>query len=173
MIIFLGVGLGIDFFKLFIDKDYHEGLSIVPVVLMANVLVGLLFNVNMWYKLSGDTLYGVYITGIGALITVGFNILFIPEFGYIACAWTHLLSNGIMLALTYFIGQKKFKIYYDVRAVGLYIGLALLLYGIGRLLRSNFVWLNLVLAIVFVVLYFFYCNKRENLIGIFLKKHES
>jgi O-antigen/teichoic acid export membrane protein len=123
--------------------------------------------------LSGDTLYGVYITGIGALITVGFNILFIPEFGYVACAWTHLISNAVMLALTYFIGQKKFKIYYDVRAVGLYIGLALLFYGIGQLLRSNFVWLNLVLAIVFVVLYFLYCNKRENLIGIFLKKHES
>ena len=68
MIIFLGVALCIDFFKLFIDSDYYEGLGIVPVVLMANVLVGLLFNVNMWYKLSGHTLYGVYITGLGAIL---------------------------------------------------------------------------------------------------------
>jgi len=173
MVIFLGVALCIDFFKLFIDKNYHEGLNIVPVVLMANVLVGLLFNVNMWYKLSGHTLYGVYITGIGALITVVFNILFIPKYGYIACAWIHLISNGIMLVLTWYFGLKKYAIGYDLKRIGFYIGMGLVFYLGGSFLMSEHDLLNVGIGIVIVGVYFLICNKMEDLTGIFLRKHES
>jgi O-antigen/teichoic acid export membrane protein len=171
MVIFLSVSLGIDFFKLFIDKDYHEGLRIVPIVLLANVLVGLLFNVNMWYKLSGNTMYGVYITGLGAVITIVLNIIFIPLYGYFACAWIHLLSNAVMLFLTYYFGQRIYKIEYDVKSVGFYIVLGLIFYIAGILLQSNNSWLNIILGAIFVTTYIYIGNKREHLTDIFLRKN--
>lgn len=173
MIIFLGVSLGIDFFKLFIDKDYYEGLKIVPVVPMANVLIGMLFNVNMWYKLTGHTVYGIYITGIGALITVILNILLIPLYSYFACAWIHLLSNFVMLTLTWYFGQRFFKIDYDLKRIGWYVLLGLVLFVIGQSIRTENSIINVIMAICFVIIYFLYCNKKEKLISIFLRKHES
>jgi O-antigen/teichoic acid export membrane protein len=173
MILFLGVGLCLDLFKLFIHSSYHEGLGIVPVVLFANVLVGLLFNVNMWYKLSGNTIYGVYITGLGAVITIILNIIFIPVYGYYACAWIHVLANGVMLIITYYTGQKHFKIQYDVKSIGIYLLLGIVLYIIGRLIETNVGWLNVLTGLVIVCIYVLYVNKKDHLINIFLSRHES
>jgi O-antigen/teichoic acid export membrane protein len=174
MAIFLFVALGIDFFKYFIDKRFHEGLGIVPIVLLANVLIGILFNLNMWYKLTGMTIYGVYITGIGALITVFLNVLYIPNYGYFACAWIHLLSNLIMVILTYFMGQKFYRIEYPLGRIFLYIITALLLYFIGTFLKSVHTYINIILAGFAVVFYLWFCNKKERLFLIFFgKKHEN
>ncbi|HEX2394027.1 MAG TPA: polysaccharide biosynthesis C-terminal domain-containing protein, partial [Bacteroidales bacterium] len=173
MVIFLGVALCIDFFKHFIDKDYFEGLNIVPVVLTANVLVGLLFNVNMWYKLSGHTLYGVFITGIGAVLTVVLNILLIPKYSYYSCAWIHLLTNAIMLFLTWYYGRKIYPIGYDLKRIGFYIALGIVFYAIGSFLMTAYDWLNVGIGIIIVVIYFSICNRMENLTGIFLKRNES
>jgi O-antigen/teichoic acid export membrane protein len=173
MVVFLAVALGIDGFKYFIDKKYYEGLSIVPVVLMANVFVGMLFNVNMWYKLTGHTFYGIYITGLGALVTIGLNILFIPLYSYHACAWIHLICNLLMLTLTYYFGRRIYKIQYDLKNILLYIGLALGFYLLGRLLRTDKDFFNIAIGVTFVLLYLWFCNKRENLYTIFFRKHES
>lgn len=173
MIIFLHVALCIDFYKYFIKSNYHEGLHIVPVVLIANVLVGMLVNVNMWYKLSGHTVYGVYITAVGAVLTIVFNILFIPKFGYIACAWIHVFSNGVMLLLTWIYGRKYYQIPYNLKRILLYIGMALLLFGIGWLLRTERDLINILTGMIIVTVYILICNRMENLTGIFLKKNES
>jgi O-antigen/teichoic acid export membrane protein len=170
MIIFLCVSLGIDFFKLFIDSKHHEGLSIVPVVLMANVFVGMLFNVNMWYKITGQTIYGVYITCLGALITIVMNILLIPVYSYHACAWIHLVSNFVMLILTYMIGQRFYKVNYPIGKISFYVLFALLLYFIGTFLRTEKAIVDLAIGFLFVSVYFVVCNKRENLINVFLGK---
>jgi len=173
MTVFLCVALGIDVFKYFIDKDYYEGLSIVPVVLLANVLLGLLFNVNMWYKLTGHTSFGVYITVVGAIITILLNVLLIPRYSYHACAWIHLLSNMIMLVLAYIMGQKYYKIDYDLKSIFAYIGLALCLYWIASILRTENIFLNLGTAIIFVTIYLIYCNKREKILKIFFSRYEN
>jgi O-antigen/teichoic acid export membrane protein len=173
MVIFLSVALGIDFFKYFIDRNYYEGLGIVPVVLMANVLVGILFNVNMWYKLTGKTIYGVYITGIGAFLTIVLNIIFIPLYSYHACAWIHLGSNLIMVILTYYFGQKFFRINYEIKKISIYVGLALGLFFLGLVLRSDKDLLNIGTGVILVLLYLIYCNRKENLIKIFVSKDEG
>lgn len=173
MIIFIGVSLCIDLFKLFIDASYYEGIKIVPVVLMANVFVGMLFNVNMWYKLSGHTVYGIYITGLGALLTIGLNILFIPLYGYYACAWIHLITNGIMLFLTYYYGQKLYKINYDLKRIMGYLCLGVAFYFVGSWIQGSHAVVNVLIGILFVVVFVFICNKRENLVHIFLKRNES
>ncbi len=169
-IIFIGVALCIDFFKLFIDRSYYEGLKIVPVVLVANVFVGMLFNVNMWYKLSGHTLYGVYITGLGAGFTIILNIVFIPLYGYFACAWIHLITNAIMLGLTYFYGQRLYKINYDLKSILSYLALGIGLYFLGRWIQGDSAILNVTIGIIIVGIFVFICNKREKLFDIFLKK---
>src|SRR4030042_7129471 len=97
LIIFLFVTVYLDLIKYFIDKKFYSGLHIVTIVLAANMILGILFNVNMWYKLTGKTYIGIYITGIGALLTVVLNILFIPKYSYLACAWIHLISNAVMM----------------------------------------------------------------------------
>ena len=94
-------------------------------------MVGLLFNVNMWYKLSGHTLYGVYITGLGAIITV------VLEYNFYSFLWLFCLcmdtfvNNGIMLFLTYYYGQRIYKIEYDLKRIGLYVAVGLVLYVLG------------------------------------------
>lgn len=173
MIVFLAVSLGIDFFKLFIDSKHYEGLGIVPVVLMANVLVGMLFNVNMWYKITGHTVYGVYITSLGAVITIVMNILLIPLYSYHACAWIHLVTNFVMLSLTYLIGQRFYKINYDIGRILLYVILALVFYFIGNALKTDREYINIAIGLFFVSVYVFICNKRENLFNVFLEKNES
>jgi O-antigen/teichoic acid export membrane protein len=173
MAVFLLVSVGIDFFKYFIDREYHEGLGIVPIVLLANVMIGLLFNVNMWYKLTGKTMYGVYITGIGALIAVLGNVIFIPLYGYKACAWIHLVSNFIMVWMTFWYGQKYYPIHYDLHAIGIYIGTAIGLYGLWTLLRNENDFFNLTIGAIFVMVYLFFCNHREKLFVIFFSSHES
>lgn len=167
MVIFLAVTLFIDFTRYIIPENYFGGLKIVPVVLFANLLVGMLFNVNMWYKLSGQTMYGVAITGVGAIITIVLNVIFIPRFSYIACAWTHLICNAVMLALTYYYGRKYYKIPYDLKRIGIYIGLGLLFFTLFTLLRSEKILLNFILATVLLGIYIVYCNHKEKLIGIF------
>lgn len=173
MVIFLAVSVLIDGFKYFIDVRFHEGLQIVPIVLMANVFTGMLFNVNMWYKLTGNTMYGVYITGTGAIITVVLNILFIPLYGYIACAWIHLLSNFLMLAITYFYGQKVYKIPYDLKNILLYVLLGVVFYGIWFVLRSGNIVLNLSIGVLVVAVFVVFSERKEKLMSIFLIKHES
>ncbi len=173
MSVFLCVALCIDFFKYFIDSSYYEGLGIVPVVLFANVLVGILFNVNMWYKLTGKTMYGVYITGIGALFTIILNIIFIPMYSYHACAWIHLGSNLIMVSLTYYFGQRLFRIEYDVKKISIYISLALGLFFLGLVLRTGKEIVNIATGVILVLLYLMYCNHKEKLIKVFISKNEG
>jgi O-antigen/teichoic acid export membrane protein len=173
MVVFLVVSLGIDIFKYFIDERYYEGLRIVPVVLLANALVGMLFNVNMWYKLTGRTMYGVYITGAGALITVVLNVIFIPLYSFQACAWIHLGSNLVMLLITYFIGQRIYRINYDIKNILIYICTAVGFYILGSVLQSEKVLFNLGIAVIFVLLYILFCSRRENLSGIFIRGNEN
>jgi len=167
MSVFLLVTLYLDIFKYFIPPQYYEGLKIVPIVLFANVLVGMLFNVNMWYKLTGQTLYGVAITGAGALITIVLNVVFIPLFSYVASAWIHLTCNAVMLILTYYYGRRFFKIPYELKNIFLYIGLGIIIYIIFELIKTDKIFLNLLSGTVLLAFYLFYCNRKENLIKIF------
>lgn len=122
---FLGIMLFLHFFKHFIpNPDYWEGLKVVPILLAANILLGIYFNLNIWFKLSGKTQYGALIATIGAGITITLNWLYIPEYGYEACAWTTLIVYTIMVILSFLFGRKHYPIPYNFRKIGLYAGLA-------------------------------------------------
>jgi O-antigen/teichoic acid export membrane protein len=155
IIIFLGVSLYIDIFKHLIGVKYRDGLSIVPIVLIANLLNGVYYNLAVWYKLTDKTLSGAYIAIGGALITIVLNILLIPVFGYVGAAWTHLVTYFLMMVISYFWGQKVFWIPYNVTRIGGYFALGIGLFAISALLPEMHLafklFLHTLLFLVFIL----------------------
>jgi O-antigen/teichoic acid export membrane protein len=145
LLIFLVVMLYIDIFKHFIGKEFHSGLSIVPVILTANLFLGIVYNLSIWYKLSNRTNYGALITGLGATITIVMNIILIPVYGYVGCAWATFTCYVSMFFVSYFLGRKFYFIPYPVKTIIFYIVLA---YG-TYFIQDTIQYPNLALKIAF------------------------
>lgn len=127
--IFLLVTLFLDIFKYFIPNDaYWVGLSIVPILLMANIFQGIYYNLSFWYKFIDKTIYGAWLALAGACITLGLNFMLIPIYGYIACAWVTLTAYGTIMVLSYLIGQRYYRIPYQVGRILTYLGLTITIY---------------------------------------------
>ena len=132
LLIFLGVTLFIDIFKYFIGPDFRSGLAIVPIILMANLFLGIFYNLSVWYKLTDKTKFGAMIALIGAVITVVLNVLLVPRYGYYGAAWAHLACYFSMVILSFFIGRKYYRIEYDLPHIFLYFTLALSIFFLAE-----------------------------------------
>lgn len=142
---FLGVALNLDIFKHFItNSSYYVGLSVVPILLMANVFSGIYINQSIWYKLSNQTKFGAYIAVFGALITIVLNILFIPTYGFMACAWTTLIVYAVQMITSYILGQKHYPIPYNLRKFGLYLITAVIFFLITKWIGLAFGWAQII-----------------------------
>ncbi len=128
LFIFLLVNLYLDYFILFIGADFREGVQIVPVVLLANLIMGIFFNLSIWYKLTNKTHIGAVLVLLGALITVFVNVLFIPRYGYVASAWAHLLCYSTMVIVSYLWSRKHYAIPYRAGRIVTYIVVAIVIY---------------------------------------------
>ena len=111
-LVFLGVILYIDVVSLLLGRDFRSGVGVVPVMLFSYMVLGMLFNVSMWYKLSGKTNMAIWITSAGLVVTVIVNLIFMPKYSYWAAAFGHLASYLVMFALSAFLGQKHYPIPY-------------------------------------------------------------
>ena len=135
---FLFVSINLGVFKFFIRKEaYYVGLNVVPILLLANVCLGIYYNQSVWYKLSNQTKFGAYIALIGAGITILINVLFIPMYGYMASAWATLLAYMAQMIISFYLGKKYYPIPYDVRKFYLYVGSAIGIYCLFSLLRMG------------------------------------
>jgi O-antigen/teichoic acid export membrane protein len=105
---------------------------------MANVFLGIYYNQSIWYKLSGKTKFGAYIALVGAGFTLGINLLFIPEYGFMACAWATLIVYALQMVLSYFLGQKYYKIPYNTKKFMVYVGGAIGIFFLFTLARLFF-----------------------------------
>lgn len=130
-VIFLGTMLYMDFIKYFIGEDYRSGLHIVPILLMANLFLGIFFNLSIWYKLSSTTRNGAYLAIIGAIITLVLNILWIPVYGYTGSAWATLVCYFTMAVISYFWGNKHYPVNYNLLRIGTYLIISLLLWKVS------------------------------------------
>lgn len=133
--IFLIILLYLDIIKYFIGDQsdgFWQGLDIVPVVLVANLMYGIYLNQSVWYKLNDMTRYGAILTLIGLSVTIAVNVIFIPFYGYHASAWGHFFCYLVMIISSYWLGNKYYKIPYDIKRLGFYIVLALGMYGLSR-----------------------------------------
>lgn len=166
-LMFLVISLNIHIFKYFIpNKNYWEGLYVVPILLMANVFLGIYLNQSVWYKLSDKTKYGAYISVIGAILTIIINVVFIPIYGYVAAAWATMIVYGTQMTLSYFWGQKHFPIKYNRRKFTLYLGSTVVFYFISQFIAIEHTLLNFLKNNLFVVLFILLVLKIE---GISLK----
>jgi O-antigen/teichoic acid export membrane protein len=120
--------LFIDVFQHFIGKDFREGLHVVPILLIANMFLGIYYNLSIWYKLSDQTNKGALISMIGAGITIAANFALIPLYGYTGSAWATLICYVSMAVICYAMGAKFYPIPYHTGKVLLFIGVALGLY---------------------------------------------
>ncbi|TCJ14626.1 polysaccharide biosynthesis protein [Flaviaesturariibacter flavus] len=127
---FLVVALFLDIWGHFIAKPYRVGLGVVPILLLANMFLGVYYNLSIWYKLSNKTGAGAWITLIGAAITLVINFLFIPRFGYYACAWATFFCYGTMMAVSYSWGQKAYRVPYPTKKLIAYFVITVALFGL-------------------------------------------
>ena len=161
-LVFLFVSLNIDLFKHFIQNEaYWTGLKVVPILLLANVFLGIYYNQSIWYKLSGKTQYGAYIALIGASLTIGINLVFIPTYGYMASAWATFLVYALQMLISYFLGQKHYPIPYNVKKFFLYLGLAIVLYFLGSLIQLERYFVQFILQNTLLLLYVLFIIKME------------
>lgn len=134
-IMFLNVMLFLDVWKLFIG-EHTQAVYLLPVMLMYYILLGIYYNLTVWFKLTDKTHFGTYIMIIGAAVTIIFNWLLIPTWGYDACAWGTLACYGVMVYLSYVWGQKYYHIPYQVGVIAKYLGVMLLLYIIQAVISK-------------------------------------
>ena len=153
LLAFLAVMCYIDVIQYFIGGDYREALPAVPIVMMAEILMGVYFNLSFWYKLIGQTWWGAVMSAIGCVVLVAVNIVFVPHIGYMACAWGGLAGYGVCVLLSYFIGQKKNPVPYNLKAIGGYLVLALALFAVTQWVRPDALWLRLTLNTVLLLVY--------------------
>lgn len=137
LFIFLLVNIYLDYFILFIGADFREGVQIVPVVLMANLVMGIFFNLSIWYKLTNKTRFGAVLVMLGALITVVVNVLYIPRFGYVASAWAHLFCYSTMVIISYLWSRKHYAIPYATGRIFAYMALSVLIYLFNKLFLQD------------------------------------
>ena len=135
---FLAVMFYLPILKYFVGSGYWEGLKVIPIVMAAEIFMGIYFNLSFWYKLTDRTWWGAILSAIGAAVMIAVNVIGVPRWGYMACAWGGFAGYGTAMVLSYFIGQKKFPINYDIAGIFRFLVLAVLLYGISVSLREAF-----------------------------------
>ncbi len=163
-VMFLVVAMYIDIWKYFLSTDpvklktYWTGLKVVPILLLANMFLGIYYNLSIWYKLTNKTISGAYITLIGAAITLVINYIFIPFFGYMACAWATFFCYGSMMVISFLWGQKAYRIPYAWKKLCAYIVIVVLLYFIHSAIVYFFdgFILNLVIATLLLLMYLWF-----------------
>lgn len=160
--IFLGTMMNISWLKYFISEPYWGGLHVVPVLLLANLFLGIYYNLSVWYKLTGQTRIGAVITVVGAIITLVINFTFIPLYSYTASAWATFASYGTMMILSYYLGQKYYPIKYNMRSFVFFAGFAVLFYFISRIYVDKFSFsIELILNNILVLAYAWIFYKFE------------
>ena len=129
LLAFLCVMGYIDILRYIIGPSYWPGLRVVPIVMAAEIMFGVFFNLSFWYKLTDRTIWGAWFSGIGCVILVTIDVLLIPRFGYMACAWAGFAAYGTSMLISYFVGQRYYPIAYPVGSIMSYVALAVVLFG--------------------------------------------
>lgn len=176
LFIFLGVMSTLDVLKYFIDGAYFAGLPAVPLVMIGQLMFGVYFNLSLWYKLTDRTLWGAILSIVGSVVAVLFIVLYAEEWGFMACAWASVVSNGVIMLASYFLGQKYYPIRYPLKAIAGYSLLTAVLYAIEQVIATyahlgqfSSIALNLCLLLIFVLVVLKIEIKREDLHPILIK----
>ena len=168
--VFLLIMMYIDIVMYYVGKDFRVGIAVVPILLLANICLGIYYNLSIWYKLTGHTMYGAYVALGGAAITILLNYLLIPTMYYMGAAYTTLICYAAMMIASYIIGQKFYPVNYSLKNISAYLGGAIILYFINSFALSHLNFSSLISKLLFNTLfiigflgivYIFETNKSE------------
>ena len=165
--IFLGTMMNISWIQYFLGEPFRVGIKVVPVLLLANLCLGIFINQSIWYKLSGQTRYGAYLAIMGAIITLVLNFYWIPRIGYMGSAWATLICYASMMIVSYFMGSKQYPINYDLKRILGYITLSIFLFlAAQQITLASYVidiLIKNLMIVVFLGIVFIFEKKEINL----------
>ncbi len=173
LVIYLVVNLYISGFQYIIASSYREAIIVVPVISMAYLFYGIYINHSIWYKLNDMTIFAVYITFAGALVTIIVNVLFIPFYGYMASAWAHIASYATMILLSFIFAEKRYKVNYNMKQYIPYFLMATGMVIFGHYFKYPGLASELMINTVFLLLFVGYAQYRDKLITVFFSKTEK
>ena len=162
LLAFLVVMGYLDILKFVIGESYWEGLRVVPIVMAAEIMFGVFFNLSFWYKLTDRTIWGAYFSGIGAVVLIAIDILLIPRFSYMACAWAGFAAYATSMILSYFIGQRYYPITYPIKDMAIYLILTIILFiGIQYANNTLPLWTALIVNTLLIGIFTAFIIKRD------------
>jgi len=166
LVVYLGINLYISGFQLIVGKNYRDAISVVPIISMGYLLYGIYINHSIWYKVNDLTRYAVYITFIGAVITLLINLIFIPVFGYMASAWAHIASYLTMVIFSFIFARRHFVVDYDVKALLPYFFIAVGMVIFGQLFNYPGLYAELVINTLFITIFIGFAHYKDGLLRI-------
>jgi len=161
LLIFLGMMLYMDIFKHIISSKYWVGLKVVPIVMFSFIFQGIFFNLSLWYKLTDKTMYGAWFSVLGTVIMLLLNIMLVPTYSYMGCAWAAFACFFVIMVVSYFFGQKHMPIKYDFKTIGLYTIVTIVLYIISAFIKTPYTFVNIALKSVLMIAYLTLLIKRD------------
>lgn len=162
LLAFLVVMGYLDILKYLIGESYWDGLRVVPIIMAAEIMFGVFFNLSFWYKLTDRTIWGAYFSGIGAVVLITIDILLIPRFSYMACAWAGFAAYATSMLLSYFIGQRYYPIAYPIRQMSAYVLLTLVLFMAMQYAGSVLpLWASLIVNTLLIAVFVAYLVKKD------------
>lgn len=160
-LLFVAVIYYLDIIKYFVSPKYFVGLSIVPIAMLGEICLGIYFNLSIWYKLTDKTQFGASLSILGCVITLIINFILVPIFGFVASAWAVLISNFVIMTISYFLGQKHYPINYQLKTVGFYAVLTALFYVAGTEVTIDNLYLRLVYRSILLIIYVIIIVKKD------------
>ena len=161
LLAFLAVMFYMDILKYLVASDYREGLGVVAIVMGAEILKGIYFNLSFWYKLTDETYWGAYFSLIGCSVILALNVWLVPTYGYVASAWASVAGYGVITLLSYVIGQRKYPVSYPLGAMGMYLILAALLFGVAYGVHIENTLLRLVFRSLLLLVFVGYVIRKD------------
>jgi len=162
LLAFLCVVGYIDVLKYIIGDDYWEGLRVIPIVMAAEIMMGVYFNLSFWYKLEDKTFWGAVFSTVGCGVLIAGNVLFVPRYGYMACAWSGFAGYATAMTLSYIVGRIYHPIAYPLRSIAIYVGMTLLFFVAMSYGREYLpLWASLVVNTVLVLLFCAYIVRYD------------
>ena len=152
-LIFLAVMEYLPLLRYFISPAYFQGLKVVPIIMLAELFFGIFFNLSIWYKLTDRTAWGSYFSIGGLCITLALNIILVPRYGYMGCAWAALACYGSMMIASYLIGQRSFKVPYQLGVIAQYAAFALFLWIFGELTKTGKPFIDMMQGTLYIFIY--------------------
>jgi O-antigen/teichoic acid export membrane protein len=163
VLIFLGIAMYPELFSLLLGKEFRIGISVLPIMLIANILLGIVFNLSMWYKLSGKTKYALTITMLGLGINLAINIAFMPVYGYLAAAWGYLFSYLAMVIFSYYLSRKYYPIPYEWKTIILYFVVGIALYLLSVYVAPPSLIARIAINTLYIFAFIAFVIKKENI----------